>query len=222
MERVAEIHNLDAHTTVSKFRSLRTRDAILQLVPSAELLAEVQRLEAIELSELAAVHPLPGAAAMLAMLLPSQWAVVTSGSRRLAQARLKACGLPVPDVVISIEDVSRLKPDPEGFIAAAIRLNVDPADCIVFEDSPDGVQAGRHSGCTVIALTTTHQPAVLDRADGLVKDLGSGASAARTAGSTSASRVPPDPACAGDPGRVRPLVSRPSDNLFAKVRLTNQ
>lgn len=169
----AEMHSLDPQTVVAKFRGMRARDAILQLVPSAELLAEVQRLEAIELSELAAVHPLPGAAAMLAMLLPSQWAVVTSGARRLAQARLEACGLPVPDVLVSVEDVSRIKPDPEGFIAAAIRLNVDPADCIVFEDSPDGVQAGRHAGCTVVALTTTHQPADLDRADGLVKDLSS-------------------------------------------------
>ena len=61
----------------------------------------------------------------------------------------------------------------ECFYQDDMMLYIDPADCIVFEDSPDGVQAGRHAGCTVVALTTTHRPADLERADGLVKDLSS-------------------------------------------------
>ena len=168
----AELHGLDPALVLSTVQhGRRAMDSVRELVPDAEHIAEVQRLEAIELSELAALSALPGALAMLGMLLPKQWAVVTSGGRKLARARLEACELPVPQVLVAADDVSRGKPDPEGYIAAALRLAVDPTDCIVFEDSPAGVEAGRLAGCTVIGLTTTHHHDELTKANGLVPNL---------------------------------------------------
>lgn len=68
------------------------------------------------------------------------------------------------------EDVTRGKPDPEPYLLAARQLGVDPARCVVFEDAPAGLQAGRAAGMITVALATTHQAHELD-ADLVVSDL---------------------------------------------------
>lgn len=60
--------------------------------------------------------------------------------------------------VIVDKDVTNSKPDPEGYLKAAGRLGVAPEDCIVFEDSLNGVKAGIAAGAKVIALSTTNSP----------------------------------------------------------------
>lgn len=60
------------------------------------------------------------------------------------------------DSIVSADDVTRSKPDPETYIQCAAQLNVLPADCIVFEDSPKGVEAAQLAGMKAIALTTMH------------------------------------------------------------------
>ncbi len=96
-----------------------------------------------------------GAGALLRSLPPGQWAVVTSADRVLALQRLRAAGLPLPGVLVSADEVTRGKPDPEGFLAAAARLGVSAADCLVLEDAPAGLAAGQAAGAQVLALTTT-------------------------------------------------------------------
>ncbi|MBM0236818.1 HAD-IA family hydrolase [Micromonospora sp. ATA32] len=79
------------------------------------------------------------------------WAVVTSADARLAKARLAAAGIEVP-VMVTVEDVSVGKPDPEGYLRAAALLDAPPARCLVVEDADVGLQAGRAAGAMTAAL----------------------------------------------------------------------
>lgn len=123
------------------------------LVPEA--VARVERLEVEDVPN-GGVHLLPGTEDLLDSLPADSWAVVTSATRWLAQARLDAVGIR-PKTLIAADDITRGKPDPEPYLLAARRLGVDPARCVVFEDAPAGLQAGRAAGMTTVALTTTHQ-----------------------------------------------------------------
>jgi mannitol-1-/sugar-/sorbitol-6-phosphatase len=152
----AIMHGFNPKVVTALAHGRRAIDTVRDFLPNGNHYSEVTRLEAIELSELNDVFALPGAADALKMVMDGQWAVVTSGSRKLAMGRLEASGLPLPKVLIAGDDVGRGKPDPEGYIAAAIRLGRNPADCIAFEDAPSGLAAASAAGCTVVALTTTH------------------------------------------------------------------
>ncbi|WP_262004008.1 HAD-IA family hydrolase [Streptomyces sp. FIT100] len=140
------------------------------LLPAGVVAEAVARIEQLEVEDVAGgVVLLPGTARLLASLPAERWAVVTSATRRLGEARLEAVGIR-PKTLIAADDVSRGKPDPEPFLLAARRLGVDPARCVVFEDAPAGLAAGRAAGMTTVALATTHDPAELD-ADVVVGDL---------------------------------------------------
>lgn len=109
-----------------------------------------------EASDTGDVIALPGAASALQELPTTRWAVVTSGSRRLATARLTAAGLPLPRTMITADDVTSGKPDPEPYLAGAAALGFPPSRCLVFEDAPPGVTSARAAGTRVIGLLTTH------------------------------------------------------------------
>ena len=110
---------------------------------------------------------LPGAAELLA----GADAVVTSCSPALAAARFEAAGLSRPAVLITSDRTERGKPHPDPYLAAAAALGADPADCLVIEDAPAGVAAGRAAGMTVWAVTTTHSPGELAAADRVLASL---------------------------------------------------
>jgi HAD superfamily hydrolase (TIGR01509 family) len=112
-----------------------------------------QRQLDFQYDDLDDVHALPGAAHLLATLdrLHLPWAVVTSADRRLAKARLTAAGIE-PALLVTIEDSARGKPYPDPYLVAAQRLGVDPARCLVVEDSQPGIDAGYAAGATVAAL----------------------------------------------------------------------
>jgi mannitol-1-/sugar-/sorbitol-6-phosphatase len=97
-----------------------------------------------------------GAAELLKMLPPGSWAVATSGPKAGAVDRLRRAGLPIPAVLVGAEDVAHGKPSPDVYLEAARRLGMAPVDCVVVEDAPAGIEAGRAAGMRVIALTTTH------------------------------------------------------------------
>ncbi|MFF3712836.1 HAD family hydrolase [Streptomyces phaeochromogenes] len=140
------------------------------LLPADRVPEAVVRIEQLEVEDVeGGVHLLPGTRALLDSVPADRWAVVTSATRRLAEARLDEAGIR-PKTLIAADDITRGKPDPEPFLLAARRLGVDPARCVVFEDAPAGLQAGRSAGMTTVALTTTHQAAEL-RADVVVGDL---------------------------------------------------
>ncbi|MFF8644691.1 HAD family hydrolase [Streptomyces sp. NPDC015345] len=140
------------------------------LLPPEKVPAAVARIEELEVSDVAGgVELLPGTRELLESLPADRWAVVTSATRVLAEARLAEVGIR-PRLLIAADDITRGKPDPEPYLLAAEKLGVDPARCVVFEDAPAGLQAGRAAGMTTVALATTHDAAELS-ADVLVKDL---------------------------------------------------
>lgn len=155
-------------------------EIVADLLPADVAPAALARVEELELEDVAGgVVPLPGTLALLAALPAEHWAVVTSATRRLAEARLAEVGIR-PKTLIAADDITRGKPDPEPYLLAARRLGVDPARCVVFEDAPAGLASGRAAGMTTVALATTHQAHELE-ADHVVEDL-SALSALVTAG----------------------------------------
>ncbi|MEU5463772.1 HAD family hydrolase [Streptomyces althioticus] len=141
------------------------------LLPAHVVPQAVARIEDLEVEDVAdgGVSLLPGTREFLTGLPAERWAVVTSATRRLAEARLGAVGI-LPKTLVAADDITRGKPDPEPYLLAARTLGVDPADCVVFEDAPAGLQAGRAAGMTTVALATTHRAEELT-ADLVVKDL---------------------------------------------------
>jgi sugar-phosphatase len=159
--RWAAERGLDGDAIVAVAHGRRTEDTMRELGLSGDLGAEVEHLEGYEIADAASVHAFPAAAALLPELPPGSWAVVTSGTRALATSRLAAAGLPLPAVLVTADDVAAGKPDPEGYLEAAQRLGCAPADCVVLEDAPAGVQAALAAGMRVVGLTTTHAAAEL-------------------------------------------------------------
>ncbi|MFJ8595981.1 HAD family hydrolase [Streptomyces sp. NPDC093598] len=141
------------------------------LLPAEVVPQAVARIEDLEVDDVpnGGVHLLPGTRAFLDALPADRWAVVTSATRRLAEARLDAVGI-LPKTLVAADDITRGKPDPEPYLLAARALGVDPAHCVVFEDAPAGLTAGRAAGMTTVALTTTHQAHEL-HADLVVENL---------------------------------------------------
>jgi mannitol-1-/sugar-/sorbitol-6-phosphatase len=97
----------------------------------------------------------------LASLPPDRWTIVTSCTRKLAQVRIKAAGLPLPEKLISANDITNGKPHPEPYLKGAAVLGFPATECVVLEDVPAGVTAAKGAGARVIAFTTTVQAAVL-------------------------------------------------------------
>ncbi|TDR80215.1 HAD family hydrolase [Paludibacterium purpuratum] len=154
--RFAQRHGIDVDQLLANIHGRKTEDSVAAFAPPGlDVAAEAARLTAEEVADTEGVVEIAGASALLSSLPPERWALVTSAPRALAEARLAAAGLPLPAVLISGEDVTRGKPDPQGYLAAARRLGVDPADCVVFEDAPVGLQAGHAAGMQVVALATT-------------------------------------------------------------------
>jgi sugar-phosphatase len=153
-------------------------------IPAEQVLASVvPALSRVERRRLAAeilagqadpelpVTALPGATALTAGLTDLAWAIVTSGDRRLALSSLGKAGLPIPEVLVTADDVAVGKPDPEPFLRAAELLHVAAGNCAVIEDSPAGVTSARAAGARVIAVTTTHSSDELTAADWVVPNL---------------------------------------------------
>lgn len=155
-------------------------EIVADLLPADVVPAAVARIEQLEVEDAGGVVALPGTLALLESLPAERWAVVTSATRRLAEARLGHAAIR-PKNVIAADDISRGKPDPEPFLLAARRLGADPARCVVFEDAPVGLEAGRAAGMVTVALATTHRAEELS-ADVVVPDL-SAVSAQATGGS---------------------------------------
>jgi sugar-phosphatase len=142
---------------------------VVQLVaPHLDPEAEAVRVDEILLEDPDGVRAMPGAHELLAGDHGFPFAVVTSCTSALAKIRFASLGLPVPAVLVTADRVSAGKPDPEGYRAAAAALGQDPADCLVVEDAPAGMAAGRAAGARVVGLTTTHTAQELgDAADEL-------------------------------------------------------
>lgn len=168
---VAARYDIDADDIVRVCHGRRDEDVVPDFFPADAVGPVLREMAELELLHAELVDPIPGAAAVLTAIADDAWAVVTSGSRTLMTARMRGAGLRLPPVFVAAEDVRHGKPDPEGYLLAAHRLASDAASCVVVEDSPAGVAAGKAAGSVVVALASTHAPDALGQADVVIDDL---------------------------------------------------
>ncbi len=151
-EVVARAHGRPSLTTVTEY------------LPNSDHKAENREVERREIEDLEGVVTLPGALDLLASLPEDRWTIVTSCTRRLAEVRIQAAGLPLPKKLITSSDITYGKPHPEPFLKGAAALGFPATECVVFEDVPAGVRSGKAAGANVIAFTTTVQKPALREA----------------------------------------------------------
>jgi sugar-phosphatase len=166
----ARAHGLDPATVIHAAHGRPTIDTIRQLAPHLDSAAEAMIVEQREIADLEGVRAIPGAADLLARIPGGRWAVVTSGTRRLATTRLCAVGLPLPSTLVAAGDANG-KPSPEPYLKAAAALRFEPGECVVIEDAPSGIRAGKAAGMRVIAVPTTYAVDELVQADVLIPRL---------------------------------------------------
>ncbi|MFX4271842.1 HAD family hydrolase [Propionibacteriaceae bacterium Y1685] len=152
------------------FHGVPAASIVEQVLPPDQRESGLARITELELADTDDIVVLPGAAEAMADLAGAKAAIATSCTQRLAQARLGACGLTAPEVLITVDDVERGKPAPDPFLAAARRLGVDPAHCLVVEDAPMGLIAAHAAGAHTLAVVTTTPVEDLD-SPAIVSDL---------------------------------------------------
>jgi sugar-phosphatase len=164
-------HQLDIPDLVRRAHGRRSIETVREVAPHLDAEAEARWLEGTETSDAEGLAVLPGAAELFQSIPHERRAVVTSGGRALAKFRLSAVGLTPPTVLIAAEDVERGKPAPDAYQRAAERLGTAPGQCVVIEDTPAGIEAGRAAGATVLAVATTFPAAELRQAHAVLASL---------------------------------------------------
>ncbi|UVK91759.1 HAD-IA family hydrolase [Pseudomonas atacamensis] len=151
-------HGVDVATFLPTIHGARAIDTITRLsLPGVDAEQQAAFITAAEINDVEGIVEIPAAAAFLNALPKNRWAMVTSAPRDLALRRMAAAGIPEPAVMITAEDVKAGKPDPAGYLLAANKLGVEPADCLIFEDATVGIQAAEAAGAALMIITTTHQ-----------------------------------------------------------------
>jgi sugar-phosphatase len=164
-------HGLDPEHVAGQAHGRRSIETIRAVAPELDAEKENTKVEQMEIDDKDGVTALPGAAELLAHLPADQFAIVTSATRPLAVARLGYAGIPVPRYMITADDVANGKPSPEPFLKGAALLGFNPADCLVFEDSPAGISSARSAGMKAIALQTTYPAEQLQDAHAIIGNL---------------------------------------------------
>lgn len=157
-------HGFDPQVVVRQAHGRPSLATIRELLPHADHAAENREVERREIADLDGVVPLPGALALLEALPRGQWAIVTSCTRSLAEVRIRAAGLPLPQHLVTASDITHGKPHPEPYLKGAASLGLAPADCLAVEDAPSGIRAAKAAGARVLALRTTATDAELTAA----------------------------------------------------------
>jgi mannitol-1-/sugar-/sorbitol-6-phosphatase len=160
---------VDGDAIMAIAHGVRTIEVIRRVAPHLDAEAEAAAIENHEAHDQRGVTVMPGALELVRSIPEGQWGVVTSGSRLLATNRLRFCGLPVPEVLVTSDDVEHGKPHPEPYLTGAQRLGFAPAECLVIEDAPAGIQSAHAGGMKVIGMASTYPASRLSAADTVVK-----------------------------------------------------
>ncbi|MFF3259850.1 HAD-IA family hydrolase [Streptomyces sp. NPDC002932] len=142
----------DALKVVHGRQGYATMAVLLPNRPVEQNYADNRVMLAEETADTDGVVPVGGADVFMDAIAALPHALVTSADQALAQARMTAAGLRMPELKVTAESVGASKPDPEGFLKGAAGLGFEPADCIVFEDSEAGIAAGRAAGMRVVGV----------------------------------------------------------------------
>jgi mannitol-1-/sugar-/sorbitol-6-phosphatase len=164
-------HNLDPDEVMKAAHGVRTLEVVQRVAPHLDAVAETKKIEDREAAADGIVQ-IPGAVALLSSIPKGRWCVVTSGTRFLATTRMRKFGIPIPDILVTADDVSKGKPDPEPYRKGAELLKANPAECVVFEDAPAGIRSARAAGMKVISLPSTYPASELQEANVIVSGLG--------------------------------------------------
>ncbi len=162
---------VDGDAIMAIAHGVRTVEVIRRVAPHLNAEAEADEIENREAHDQEGVVVMPNAVDLVGTIPDDRWGVVTSGSRLLASARLQFCGLPVPRVLVTSDDVTHGKPHPEPYLKGAQKLGFKPADCVVIEDAPAGIHSARSGGMRVIGITSTYERADLFEADFVIGSL---------------------------------------------------
>lgn len=166
-----ERRGIEAERILEVAHGRRTTETLRLVAPHLDAEAETEELERMELEDLDGVLEVKGAKELLSSLSEDGWTVVTSGPRALATRRIEHVGLPLPKRFVAAGDVKDGKPHPEAYLKGAEVLGVHPEACVVIEDAPSGIRAGKAAGMTVIAVATTHRGEDLSEADAVADSL---------------------------------------------------
>ena len=168
--RWARSYALDPQLVIDASHGRRTIETVRMFAPHLDAEAEAARIESIEAMDLGTVTVVPGALALVRSLPSQQWGVVTSATRAMAISRLQDAGYPTPSALVTADDVSLGKPNPEPYLKGAAGLGIAPERCLVFEDAPAGILAAKAAGMRVIAVRTTYPTSQLTGADTTIAD----------------------------------------------------
>lgn len=162
---------LDPDRVMEIAHGRRTIETVQLVAPHLNAADEAAAIAAVESTTTDGVFEVPGARDLLERMPPNAWAIVTSGARAVATLRIRHTRLPMPRVLVPADEIQRGKPHPEGYRTAARHLGVDPAMCVVVEDTPAGLEAARAAGIRSIAVIGTYQPDALSIADQIIPQL---------------------------------------------------
>ncbi|HEX8924887.1 MAG TPA: HAD family hydrolase [Terriglobales bacterium] len=157
-------HGFDPEQVVLRAHGRPSLSTVRDFLPHADHEQENSEVERREIADTEGIVPLPGAVQLLQQLPSDRWTIVTSCTRPLAEVRMRAAGLPLPKQFITASDIVNGKPHPEPYLKGASMLGFAPQECIVVEDVPAGVRAGKAGGMRVIGLQTSVPAEVLKEA----------------------------------------------------------
>jgi sugar-phosphatase len=148
---------------------IRAEELVAKYV-KADLYEEaLDKIIELEIAMTYLTKPMPGAVDITTSLPAGVWTIVTSALPQLAHARLEKAGIPIPKELVTSSDVTRGKPDPEPYLVGARKLSIDIERCVVFEDAPNGILAGKRSGAALVV--GVGEEALESEADIVVKNL---------------------------------------------------
>ena len=148
-------HGFHPEEVVTRAHGRPSLATVRDYLPNADHEQENREVERREMTDLEGVVPLPGARELLAELPANRWTIVTSSTRPLAEVRLRAARLPLPERLITSSDVVNGKPHPEPYLKAASVVGFPVQNCVVVEDVPTGIRSGKAAGARVIGFSTT-------------------------------------------------------------------
>jgi HAD superfamily hydrolase (TIGR01509 family) len=151
VKAAADVHKLQLTDRQIKAAAQLRQDYFLQTVSKESL------------------QPFPGVLGLMNNALQDErfrLAIATSGSLEMSRAILESAKVPYKRMIyVTGSEVARKKPDPQLFLVAASRMGIRPANCVVFEDAPSGVQAAKAAGARCIAVTNSTDAENLRHAD---------------------------------------------------------
>ena len=128
----------------------RAQEIIRDLLPDDQFEEAHNLINQLEIELTHLTKPMPGAIELTSSAPAGTWTVVTSATPALAVARLNKAGIKIPAELVTGNDVTNGKPSPEPYLVAAEKLAIPIAECVVFEDAPNGIEAGRRCGAGLV------------------------------------------------------------------------